>query len=306
MTTVLDLDALQAAAGLQIVLASNVRVGPSATVTSEATQGFSDVASVELVARVPRLRGHAGQQVTVTVQQSSNGSDWTTAHAFTFTDTGELSFTLDSPDDYLRVVCTPGGVLREAVVQSVIAVPKFVDSPGGDGSLPSPTSEGDVLTVVDGDWAGAAPSGGSQAGAERWTGPYPVSVEDYDGNIPGILIGELDVAVGDIILDAMFLPDVTFAGDFTTYAEVRVGQPDEDYESFPPGGFIGGIEANYATFGDFLQIVGWAGKPTSTDFIKIDPVIVTSLPISAWLAFDNEPDTGAGRVWIKTVTPAAP
>lgn len=34
----------------------------------------------------------------------------------------------------------------------------------GSGSLPSPTSEGDVLTVVSGDWAGAAPGGGSQPG----------------------------------------------------------------------------------------------------------------------------------------------
>lgn len=33
----------------------------------------------------------------------------------------------------------------------------------GEGSLPSPTTEGDVLTVVEGEWAGAAPGGGSQA-----------------------------------------------------------------------------------------------------------------------------------------------
>lgn len=37
-----------------------------------------------------------------------------------------------------------------------------VSNVAGEGALPSPSSEGDVLTVVSGDWAGAAPGGGAQ------------------------------------------------------------------------------------------------------------------------------------------------
>lgn len=170
MTVVVDLDALQAAAGIRVTLAENVRVRDR-TLTSEATQGFGDLRSVELVASVPLIRGQSSPGVTVTVQGSANGSDWTTAHAFTFTASGEQSFTLDDPPDYLRVVCAPVGGLRDAVVASVVAVPAFVDpaaSPGS-GTVSEITSEDESVTITNRtgptvDLAVASP-GGSQPGA---------------------------------------------------------------------------------------------------------------------------------------------
>jgi hypothetical protein len=74
---------------------------------------------------------------------------------------------------------------------------KTVDEDGtvaavaGAGSLPSPTDDGDVLTVVSGDWAGAAPGGGSQPlkvvrfpfafDTPGLTGAYPITAVDAPG-----------------------------------------------------------------------------------------------------------------------------
>lgn len=135
----IGLDALQATNGIQIPLVDGAVRVRSATVTGAAKQGFAAISAVALRVSVPRLVGEGGPSVTVTVQKSSNGSAWSTAHAFTFTTSGDDEFVLEDPLDYLRVVCTPGGGLREAVVASVFAVPQFVDPPAGDspgGSQP--------------------------------------------------------------------------------------------------------------------------------------------------------------------------
>lgn len=147
MSTI-DLDALQASQGLQIPLCDGLRVRGS-SVTATAVQGFDGVRGVELVVRVPVFRGWGSPGVTVTVQKSANGSDWSTAHAFSFTGSGEQSFTLDAPDDYLRVVAAPSGFLREAVAY-VLAVPVFVDQAAAAGSVSEITSEDESVTVTNG------------------------------------------------------------------------------------------------------------------------------------------------------------
>lgn len=132
MTVTVDLDVSQAAAGIRVPLLSEQRVRREA-VTSEPVAGFDGIRAAELVADVLAFRGTNSPGVTVLVEMSAHGDSWETAHEFTFTGTGTASFSLDAPEDRFRVVCTPGGGLREAVV-SVVCVPKFVDEAGGGGN----------------------------------------------------------------------------------------------------------------------------------------------------------------------------
>jgi len=64
VTRLVDLDALQAASGIQIPLAGSVRVRKG-VVTVEAVRGFSGVRGVELVVAVPSLLGQVSPTVTV-------------------------------------------------------------------------------------------------------------------------------------------------------------------------------------------------------------------------------------------------
>lgn len=134
MTVEIDFDALQADSGPEITLAENVHVQKA--VTLEARSGFSDVGGVMLVAYVTLVRGNRNPSVTITVEGSDDGSSWSTVHSWQFTNSDKAIFRQDSPTDYLRVVCTPGGGLREAIVGSVTAVPLFLDatSSGGGGN----------------------------------------------------------------------------------------------------------------------------------------------------------------------------
>ena len=52
---------------------------------------------------------------------------------------------------------------RHIPIGSDVELDAEIDSHAGEGTLPSPTDEADVLTVVEGAWAGAAPDGGSQS-----------------------------------------------------------------------------------------------------------------------------------------------
>lgn len=62
--------------------------------------------------------------------------------------------------------------------------------------LPDPTDEGDVLTVVSGEWAGAAPSGGSQPAR------YDVTLDSSNFPNGGEIVGTgLMMEVGDSIID---------------------------------------------------------------------------------------------------------
>lgn len=124
MTITIDLDQLQAAAGIQIPLASVVKVHQDA-VTAEAVAGFDGVAGVELVATVHSFLGDPAASLTVTVEQSTDGDSWSTVNDFTFTGLGSELFTADTPNDFLRVVVTPVGVLSHGSA-SVVAVPKSV------------------------------------------------------------------------------------------------------------------------------------------------------------------------------------
>lgn len=181
MTVTVDLDALQAAAGIRVPLLSERRVR-SAVVVAEPVAGFDGIRGAELVADVLAFRGTNTPSVSVLVEMSADGDSWETAHEFEFTTNGTASFSVEAPEDMFRVTCTPGGGLREAVV-SVTCVPKFVDEAGGGGN------------------------GGSQPG---YIGPFTIyalqaQAIDATGDLPDG--GTLTVAYGGVDSDPINATD---------------------------------------------------------------------------------------------------
>lgn len=124
MTRTIDLNELQALAGIQIQLASVVKAHQD-PVEVEAVAGFDGVAAVQLVATVHSFLGDPDASLTVTVEQSADGDSWSTVNDFEFTALGSELFTAETPSDQLRVVVTPVGVVSHAAA-SVVAVPNSV------------------------------------------------------------------------------------------------------------------------------------------------------------------------------------
>lgn len=127
MTITIDLDQLQAAAGIQIPLAQSVKVRKEA-VEVEPVTGFAGgsataIGSFAITATVHSFHGNDDAELAVTVEQSSdNGDTFSTVHEFTFTEIGSgFAASGSAPSDMLRVVLTPSGVFTRAAVSVVVA-----------------------------------------------------------------------------------------------------------------------------------------------------------------------------------------
>ena len=107
----------------------------------------------------------------------------------------------------------------EAICAAADGTRKHMDPEGtvttlaGAGSLPDPTSEGAVLTVVSGDWAGAAPSGSSQPTIIEQTITAAELADRFDAGNGVSMIEITEVQVGDI-LEWVLWRDSTLDGDF--------------------------------------------------------------------------------------------
>ena len=141
----------------------------------------------------------------------------------------------------------------------------------GEGSLPSPSSEGDVLTVVDGDWAGEAPSGGSQPGAVR------VLKYDFDFTQAVALADGVPVwtpAVGDWLLNAWFAPDAWDAdGAVSPRADIGVisagawatlrGGPQGLF-----GALVGAVDLSANNWIEDTKYVSYGGPTAAVDLLQ--------------------------------------
>lgn len=303
MTVTIDLDALQAQQGIQIRLADGTRVRDAA-VTGEAVAGFDGIRGCELVADVSRLVGQSAPGVTVTIEQSTNGSGWSTVHAFTFTRSGSpQSFTADAPDDQLRVVCTPAGGLREAVV-TVTCVPIFVDAAGGGGGgITEITSEDESVTITN-------PTGPTVDLSASGGGSQPI----------GALLSGTSIvfAVGALPLGVAFTPDgakayvtnstdgtvtpITVATD-TPGAPITVGTGPSGVAVTPDG-----TKAYVVNGGDntVTPITVATDTPGTVIAVGTAPQAVAFSPDGTKAYVPNEGSDDVTPITVATDTPGAP
>ncbi len=112
--------------------------------------------------------------------------------------------------------------------------------------MPDPTDDGDVLTVVEGEWAGA-PGGGSQPGAARVIGPFT-----FDASAAGANDGVewFTPVIGDVFLD-MWWRVTENGGSVTGPAFMDVG-------TINPDDMFHGIFQNFG--GNAIDLTGAGGS----------------------------------------------
>ncbi len=190
----------------------------------------------------------------------------------TYTDYVELRRSDSAPasppsEDNVRYYSDPDGALRLLLADGT-------DDPvAGAGVLPNPTDDGDVLTVVDGEWSGAA-GGGSQPVLVQTNG----FVKDYDppGGIDGTDTLIIDTSAQDWQPNTAYsVSAVVLGGGLSPKVERLVG------------GTSGGIEPTWPASGDTVDDgeLRWQGDDYAGEWASGTPYAPGAL-ISA-----------AGAVW---------
>lgn len=159
MSTALNLASLAAQGELKIPIARGVvSEGGSGTDYT----GWSGVSSVFVEAKVEvREQSRGFATLTLTVEGSSNGTDWSTLQTFTFGHGGTQTATVSSPDDHLRVSWDVGGGSEWQIIE-VTAAPSIIDTGGGGSAT--------VLVLQEGSVGGTRTPGGSYAApVSAWT-----------------------------------------------------------------------------------------------------------------------------------------
>lgn len=130
--TEIDIDKIGAHAGPKVILGQSIIVSGAGAGTPLA--GFSGLDGVYVEVTVDLRDRHKGDpSLMISLDQSTDGESFASAHDFNFVAPGVLAFTLTSPDDQLRISWDVGGG-SEWNIRQVLVAPVSINEGGGGGS----------------------------------------------------------------------------------------------------------------------------------------------------------------------------
>ena len=208
-------------------------------------------------------------------------------------------------EDNTRFYADEGGALRSLQSDGTNA------PVAGAGVLPDPTDDGDVLTVVEGEWAGA-PGGGSMPGAPSWEGPYTITPADYADVVNGALVIKTLTDVPVLLLAAIANVITPFSGNVTPGSDgfyIAVGDPngsqlngDPEFQNVAPESITGAFKLPLQPAQTVMPAGGVIGT-NPTPWLITDagtPVCV------AWDAAVDPDDDGEIDIYLCFAQPVAP
>lgn len=211
-----DFDVLQAAAGPFVSLLGKTNALTAGT--GDTYTGFDVLDRVEVKIDVARLTGERSPSLTVIVEHSDDGSNWSTAATQTFTRDGSYEATVESPQAQWRARWTVSGGMRECVIRSVTVVPGTFDPPASPGgSRPENVRRLD-LGVIDASVVGDGPATLYTPDVGEVAGPAFISDLVVAGSGQAFIIGRDENVENDAAFPGMAAWDSDLVRDGAGWA----------------------------------------------------------------------------------------